>query len=49
MVADVVKRIVYRNNFQSALLAYVKAHGQALYSDPALQQGFIRRVDSLCN
>jgi hypothetical protein len=49
IVANISERIVYRNNFQAALLAYIRAYGQALCSNASLQQGFIRKFDSLCN
>ena len=48
MVADVTARIVYRNNFQSALLDYIKAYGASLTADAALQQAFIRKFNDLC-
>lgn len=48
IVADVPGRIVYRNNFQVALLGYIKAYGERLEGDQDLQQGFIRKFDNLC-
>lgn len=48
VVASVKNRIVYRNNFQSALLEYIRTYGVALQADAALQQGFIRKFDDLC-
>jgi hypothetical protein len=47
-IADVPNRIVYRNNFQEALLEYIKAYGKRLERDQDLQQGFIRKFDHLC-
>lgn len=48
MVADVASRIVYRDNFQEALLAYIKSYGEKLLCEPQLQDAFIRKFDSLC-
>ena len=48
VVANVKNRVVYRNNFQAALLEYVRAYGASLRTDAALQQGFIRKFDDLC-
>jgi hypothetical protein len=47
-VANVKDRVVYRNNFQSALLDYVEAYGANLLKDVDLQQAFIRKFDNLC-
>lgn len=47
-IADVKERIVYRNNFQKAILEYIDSYGVAILSDDALQQAFIRKFDSLC-
>lgn len=47
-VADVANRILYRDNFQEALLAYIKSYGNKLPREPQLQQAFIRKFDSLC-
>ncbi|HUW75971.1 MAG TPA: hypothetical protein VMV70_04775 [Gallionella sp.] len=48
MVADVASRIVYRDNFQEALLAYIKSYGEKLPHEPQLQHAFIRKFNSLC-
>lgn len=48
IVADVKKRIVYRDNFQRALLNYVESYKHALLQDTALQSAFVRTFDSLC-
>ena len=48
VVANATKRIVYRNNFQEALLAYIKNYGERLPHEAALQQAFIRKFDNLC-
>lgn len=47
-VVDVSERIVYRNNFQNAILVYIKSYGALLQSDKALQEAFIRKFDNLC-
>lgn len=48
IVADVKEHIVFRDNFQSALLSYVESYKYALLQDPALQSAFVRKFDSLC-
>lgn len=48
MIADAAERIVYRDNFQEALLAYVESYGERLSQEPELQQAFIRKFDDLC-
>lgn len=47
-VANVRKRVVYRDDFQSALLAFIDAYGERLLTDNTLQEAFIRKFDSLC-
>lgn len=47
-VINITERIVYRDNFQDALLAYVKNYGDRLTHEPNLQQAFIRKFDRLC-
>lgn len=47
-VVSVAERIVYRDNFQDALLAYVKNYGERLLHEPNLQLAFIRKFNSLC-
>jgi hypothetical protein len=47
-IAAPAKRIVYRNNFQSALLSYIHAYGEQLPQDAQLQEAFIRKFDHLC-
>jgi hypothetical protein len=49
IVADTTEKKVYRNNFQGALLQYIKAFGPELASDNELQDAFIRKFDSLCD
>lgn len=48
VVADVKNKIIDRNNFQSALLEYIRSYGVAIESDKTLQEAFIRKFDSLC-
>lgn len=48
IVANTLDRIVYRDNFQAALLQYIQAYGEGLPNDPRLQEAFIRKFDSLC-
>lgn len=47
-IADIQNRIVYRNNFQKALLGYIDLYRVDIQSSKALQQAFIRKFDSLC-
>jgi hypothetical protein len=47
-VINASRKIVYRNNFQLALLEFIRNYEQALLSDKALQEAFIRKFDSLC-
>lgn len=46
-VADTGKKIVFRNNFQAALLEYIEAYRSALETDQLLQTAFIRKYDAL--
>ena len=45
---DANRKIVYRNNFQEGLLAFVSWYKTALPFDRSLQEAFIRKFDSLC-
>ena len=45
---DASSKIVYRDNFQHALLAFVDWFKGALLVDRALQDAFLRKFDSLC-
>ena len=45
---DANEKIVYRDNFQAALLIFVESYKKALPSENALQEAFIRKFDSLC-
>ena len=47
-VISATAKIVYRNNFQAALLEYIDWYKGALLSDVLLQEAFIRKFDSLC-
>lgn len=48
VVADVQNRIVYRNNFQKALLSYIEDYGVTIETNKALQEAFVRKFDNLC-
>jgi hypothetical protein len=45
---DATRKIVYRDNFQAALLSFVDWYKGALLTDEALQKAFIRKFNSLC-
>jgi hypothetical protein len=45
---DANQKIIYRDNFQAGLLAFVEWYKGALPSDHPLQEAFIRKFDSLC-
>lgn len=42
------KKIVFRDNFHDAVLAFIADYQRHLPQDPALQAAFIRKFDSLC-
>lgn len=42
------KKVLYRNDFQKALLDFVAWYKTALTADPLIQAAFIRKFDSLC-
>jgi hypothetical protein len=46
--ADTNQKIMYRDNFQTALLSFVDWYRGELPSNAALQEAFIRKFDSLC-
>jgi len=46
-VADVANRIVYRDNFQTALAEYIYSYGREIEATQALQDAFIRKFDRL--
>jgi len=45
---DAAKKIVYRNNFQLALVKFIECYKEVLLTDVSLQAAFIRKFDSLC-
>jgi hypothetical protein len=42
------QKILYRDDFQKALLEFVVWYKSVLISDSAIQEAFIRKFDSLC-
>jgi len=46
-IIDPNLKIVYRDNFQTALLKFVRWYKTALPSTPALQEAFLRKFDNL--
>jgi hypothetical protein len=46
--ANGAQKILYRDNFQKALLDFVTWYRSALTSDSAIQEAFVRKFDSLC-
>lgn len=49
IVETSMPRILYRDNFQNALLKFIEWYHQAILSDVQVQQAFIRKFDSLCS
>lgn len=47
-IANVKKRVVYRDGFQNGLLEYVESYKADLLSNGAIQSAFVRKFDSLC-
>jgi hypothetical protein len=47
-VVNANERIVYRNDFQAAILEHIQWYKAMLCSDAAVQEAFIRKFDSLC-
>ena len=45
---DANQKIMYRDEFQTGLLAFVDWYKDALSTDKTLQEAFIRKFDSLC-
>jgi len=45
---DTAKKIIYRDNFQRGLIAFVEWYRAELPSNSGLQEAFIRKFDSLC-
>jgi hypothetical protein len=47
-IIDAAERILFRDNFQSALLGFVGDYGTQLQNDKELQAAFVRKFDYLC-
>jgi len=47
-VIDAVRKIVYRDNFQTALLEFVDWYKRSLLADVPFQEAFIRKFDIFC-
>lgn len=47
-VINVQRQIIYRDNFQQAMLRFVEWYEGELVTDVVLQEAFIRKFDSLC-
>lgn len=45
---NVQGKIIYRDNFQNAILEFIDWYEEALRTDIAVQQAFIRKFNSLC-
>lgn len=45
---DTAKRVLYRDQFQDAVLAYIDRYKTDLFASPLLKEAFIRKFDSLC-
>jgi len=48
LIADTQRKIVYRDNFQDAILLFIEDYGVRLVKDKELQAAFIRKFDKLC-
>ncbi len=48
-IIDGGQKIVYRNDLQAGILAFVKWYESALKVEVSLQEAFVRKFDSLCN
>jgi hypothetical protein len=46
-VANVAERVVFRDNFQGALLDYIEEYGNRLPHEIELQRAFVRKFDNL--
>src|ERR1700677_2038206 len=46
-IVDASRKIVFRDNFQDAILDFVTWYGEMLPDNPTLQAAFIRKFDSL--
>jgi hypothetical protein len=47
-VANGQEKIMYRDNFQDALLKFIEWYKSTLPSNTSLQEAFVRKFDSLC-
>jgi len=47
-IIDPTNKVLFRDNFQEALLAFVAAYGCDLETNPDYQAAFIRKFDDLC-
>jgi hypothetical protein len=47
-IIEPIQKLVYRDQFQAALVQLIDEYGKALSSDQALQEAFIRKFDSIC-
>lgn len=47
-IIDSTDKILFRDNFQTALLQFVDDYGEALQHNHDYQDAFIRKFDSLC-
>jgi hypothetical protein len=47
LIADPQKKIVYRDNFQDAILQFIEDYGARLVKDKELQAAFVRKFDKL--
>lgn len=48
-VVDPLAKVVYRNDFQAAILEFIEWYRTVLCSEVAVQEAFIRKFDSLCD
>jgi hypothetical protein len=47
-VANTTEKVIYRNDFQIAILQFIEWYKTALCSDVRVQEAFVRKFDSLC-
>ena len=48
-ILDAVRRILYRNDFHQAIITFIAWYRDAITSDSAIQEAFLRKFNSLCN